>query len=127
MCHGGQHVVPVLIGPHDHVRVKQDTLVAFHAALAKYSLRTDIDKVDYFYSSWKDYRSRVPVERPANGLGAAEGALAIDINAMMGGDDDGDVSVTTMWHCFQQLQEPLPLAAAAAPAGTAAAAADESN
>jgi hypothetical protein len=67
------------------------TRPAFRAAFAAYSLKVAIDKVDDFYSSWKDYRSRNPVEGLPNAPGAPDGE--IDLDALMGGDDDDDVPV----------------------------------
>ncbi len=78
-----------------------------------YSLKNAIDKVDEFYSSWTDYRSRQPVERVvANGAGGADGG--VDLDAMMGGDSDDDVPVFPA----------RPAAAAAGPAPATDAAAD---
>ena len=88
------------------------TRQAFRAAYAAYSLKVAIDKVDEFYSSWKDYRRRHPVERAANAAGAADGE--VDLGALMGGDSDDEVP----------LFGARPPAAAEAPAGAAGPAAE---
>ncbi len=67
------------------------TRPAFRAAFAAYSLKVAIDKVGDFYSSWKDYRSRNPVEGLPNAPGAPDGE--IDLDALMGGDDDDNVPI----------------------------------
>ncbi len=89
------------------------TRPAFRAAFAEYSLKAATEKVDDFYSSWTDYRSRHPVERVvANGAGGGDGVVELD--AMMGGDSDDDVP----------LFPARPAAAAAGPAPATDAAAD---
>jgi hypothetical protein len=90
------------------------TRPAFRAPFAAYSLKFAIEKVDEFYSSWKDYQRRHPVERvAANGAGGDDGE--VDLDAMMGGDSDDDVPVFPA--------RPTAAAAAAGPAPATAAAA----
>jgi hypothetical protein len=96
------------------------TRPAFRAAFAAYSLKVAIKMVDEFYSSWKDYWRRHPVERvAANGAGGAD--REVDLDAMMGGDSDDDVPVFSA--------RPAATAAGPAPAAaaTAAAAVDGSD
>ncbi len=88
------------------------TRPAFRAAFAEYSLKAATEKVDDFYSSWTDYRSRHPVERiVANGAGGGDGV--VDLDAMMGGDSDDDVPLFPA--------RPAAAAAGLAPATDAAA------
>ncbi len=66
------------------------TRQAFCAAYTTYSLKVAIENVDEFYSSWKDYRGRNPVERAsANAAGVADGE--VDLDFLMGGDTDDEV------------------------------------
>ncbi len=96
---------------HKTVFGSNQTRPAFRAAFATYSLKVVSEKVDEFYSSWKDYRKRHPVESvAANGAGGADGEANLD--AMMGGDSDDDVPVFPA----------RPAAAAAGPAPATAAA-----
>ena len=52
----------------------------FRTAFFEYALKVAKDKVDDFYTSWKEYRARFPV---ANRHPAADADGAVDIDALM--------------------------------------------
>ncbi len=61
------------------------TRLAFRTSFQEYALLIAHERVDEFYSSWKDYRARNPVgdRRPKTTVDGP-----VDIDAMLGGDDD---------------------------------------
>ena len=101
------------------------TRPAFRAAFAAYSLKIAIDKVDDFFESWIEYRSRIPADKLAAHLAESADGV-IDLDALMGGDGDDDAPL------FPPKGAPAAAAApgsapAPAPAAAAAAAEDHSD
>ena len=100
------------------------TRPAFRAAFASasFSLKVAVDKVDDFYESWIEYRSRYPAEKTAAHLAESADGV-VDLADMLGGDDDDNAPL------FPPKGGPAAAAAAPgpAPAAAAAAAAEEGN
>jgi hypothetical protein len=86
---------------------------SFRAGFAKYALTQAIERIDNFHSSWKDYKTRNPVQA----TGPSRAATGdVDIDATMGGDTDDDAPVF-----------PAAAVPAAAPAAAPAPAAGKSD